>query len=59
MIATIILLTLLLINLGVTLGKHGEPKKEDYYNFWETLLATAFLLCLYYFAGLFDKFHSL
>lgn len=59
MIATIILLTLSAISLGMNLAKHGENKKEDKYNFWASLIASAITITLYYYAGLFDKFSDL
>ena len=54
MIATIILLLIGSINLGVALAKHNEPKKENY-NFWAQLIAFITLIVLYYYAGLFDN----
>lgn len=55
MTATIILIILLVLDLGITLAKHGEPKGGTY-SFWVTLLAVALQVYLYYAAGLFDKF---
>ena len=55
MIATIIIIILLAIDLGMSLAKHGEPKGGTY-NFWVTLLAVALQAYLFYAAGLFDKF---
>lgn len=55
MVATIILLALILVNLGIHLAKHGEPR-EDKYNFWLYLIATIIELVLYYYAGLFENF---
>jgi hypothetical protein len=55
MIATIILLVIQILNLGITLAKNGEPK-EGKYNFWARLLAVIILIVLYYYAGLFDNF---
>lgn len=56
MIAAICLLVLLVLDLGINLGKHGEPK-DDEYNFWTTLLSVAIMLYLYYKAGLFNNFN--
>lgn len=56
MIATIVLLVLLVLDLGINLGKHGEPKGGEY-NFWITLLSVAIMLYLYYKAGLFNNFN--
>lgn len=55
MIATIILLVLQILELGIALAKHGEPKEGDY-NFWAELIAVLILIVLYYHAGLFDNF---
>ena len=55
MICTIIILFILAVNLGVELGKNGEPKNTRY-NFWLTLVATVLNLLLYWGAGLFDNF---
>ena len=51
----IIILAILGINLGLNLGKHGEPKRENY-NFWGCLVATAITVLLYWGAGMFDCF---
>jgi hypothetical protein len=56
MVATIVLLVLLVLDLGINLGKHGEPKSGEY-NFWITLLSVAIMLYLYYKAGLFNNFN--
>ena len=55
MIATIIILVIMLITLGIHLAKHGQTR-EDHYNFWLYLFCAAIELVLYYYAGLFDKF---
>ena len=55
MIATIILLVIFILNLGIALAKHGEPK-EGNYNFWTDLIAVIILIVLYYYAGLFNNF---
>lgn len=55
MIASIIILALLGMSLGISLAKHGQPK-EGKYNFWLQLFATIIELILFYSAGLFDKF---
>ena len=56
MIATIVLLVLLVLDLGINLGKHGEPK-DGKYNFYTSLLCVAIILYLYYKAGLFNNFN--
>lgn len=54
MIASIIILVIFAINLGVTLAKHGEPK-DGKYNFWAEIISTFIMLSLLYCAGTFDK----
>ena len=53
MIATLILLTLQFLGLGLAMGFHGEERKV---NGWATLIAVIISLILYYYAGLFDNF---
>ena len=53
MIATIILLILQAIGLGLSWGTHGQERKV---NGWATLIAVIISLILYYYAGLFDNF---
>lgn len=55
MIATIILIAINVMSLGVVLALHGK-EKEGKYNFWLSLIATAFIFFLYYKAGLFNVF---
>lgn len=55
MTASIILLFLLAMYLGINLAKHGEDKTGKY-NFWIGLLSVAIYLVLYYYAGVFDNF---
>lgn len=54
MIATIIILVLLAMNLGIALAKHGDSKGK--YNFGIELLSTGIMILLYYYAGLFNNF---
>lgn len=54
MIASIIILIIYAINLGITLAKNGEPKGGKY-NFWAELISTFIMLSLLYCAGTFDK----
>lgn len=56
MIATIILLIVMVLAIGIAIGKHGEDRGE--YNAWTTLLSVIFELTLLYYAGLFDKFFN-
>ena len=53
MIATIILLLMMAMGLGMSIAKHGERTNE---NAWVTLIAGVIQLILFYYAGLFDKF---
>ena len=55
MVATIILLAILFINLGIELAYHGKPRIGKY-SFWGKLIAVIINLVLFYYAGLFDKF---
>ena len=55
MVATIILLCILFIKLGIELANHGEPREGEY-SFWKKLIAVIINLVLFYYAGLFDKF---
>ena len=55
MTASIILLVLAAMELGIYLAKHGEYKTGTY-NFWIGLLSVAIYLVLYYYAGVFDNF---
>ena len=55
MIATIILLSLELISLGIYLAKHKEPIKGEY-NFWYKLISFIVVIVLLYFAGVFNNF---
>lgn len=50
--AVYVLLALHLLDLGINLGKHGEPK-DGKYNFYTSLIATGIVIFLYYKAGLF------
>ena len=55
MIATIILLSLELISLGIYLAKHKEPRKDEY-NFWYKLISFIIVIVLLYFAGILNNF---
>lgn len=52
MTSRIIMICLLMISLGVNLGKHGQEKKEKY-NFWESLIATIIEIAILYCGGFF------
>jgi hypothetical protein len=58
MIASIIILVMYAINLGITLAKNGEPKGGKY-NFWAELISTFIMFMLLYWAGTFDKLLNL
>ena len=53
--ASITILVLLAMELGMNLAKHGESKSKEKYNFWTNLLTVAFELWLFAKAGLFDS----
>lgn len=57
MVATVILLVIQVLALGIALAKHGEPR-EGNYNFWTVLIEVIIAITLYYYAGLFDNFKS-
>lgn len=54
MIASIIILIIYAINLGITIAKNGDPK-DGKYNFWVELISTCIMFTLMYCAGTFDK----
>lgn len=60
MVSTIIILVLMTLGLGISLGKHGEHKPDFSceYNFWVELFVDIIWLTLLYNAGLFDKFFN-
>lgn len=43
------------INLGIALGKHGEPRKEKY-NGWVAMVGTAIFFTLAWLGGVFRCF---
>lgn len=55
MIATIILLAIMFIDLGIHIARHGKYR-DDKYNGWVALLAVIINLVLFYYAGLFNNF---
>ena len=40
------------MGLGISLGKHGEPK-DGKYNFFTSLITSGIIMFMYYKAGLF------
>lgn len=58
MIASIIILIIYALNLGITIAKNGEPK-EGKYNFWVEMISTFIMFMLLYWAGTFDKLLNL
>jgi hypothetical protein len=46
-------LGLLVLGLGLALGKHGQSRKP--FSFWETLINTAITFGLLYFGGFFKS----
>ena len=55
MIASCVLLIFVVMNLGIHLAKHGEPKTGRY-NFGVALISATIEVALFYYAGLFDCF---
>lgn len=53
-LAIYIWLALVLMSLGITLARHGEPK-EGYYNFWVDLIATIVSIGLLWIGGAFNN----
>ena len=51
--ATITILVLLVMSLGINLGKHGESETRTY-NFWSSLINFLIMFWLYYHAGIFN-----
>lgn len=49
----LILLGLMILALGITLAKHGQPK-NDKYNFGISLIANAIEIGLLYWGGFFN-----
>lgn len=56
MIYKIILLVLMVLTVGLTLGKHGEPKTGKY-NLWVTLFSFLLEIYLLHGAGFFNNFN--
>ena len=55
MIATLILIILYFVELGIHIGRDGQ-KIDKYYDYKKQIAAIMIVFALYYFAGLFDKF---
>ena len=55
MIATILIVLIMTLRLGVHLAKHGE-EVEKKFNFFRQLLVFVVNVLVFYAAGLFDKF---
>ena len=47
-----IIITFHILDIGVNLGKHGEPKTSSY-DVTISIFATIVMMVLYYYAGLF------
>lgn len=56
MIATIIILFLSVLKLGMDISNHGKEKTKKE-NAYISFVATGIVMVLYYYAGLFDKFN--
>ena len=53
----IIILSFMLIDLGISLAKHGEPTNQKY-DFWVTLIVVVIEFLLFWGAGIFDCFSN-
>lgn len=56
MVAKIIILGLLVMALGIHLGKHGEKRKKEKYNFWIASIRFGIWIYLLYKADFFASF---
>lgn len=56
MIATVLILMVLFMRLGVSLAFHGKERPREKGNFFLTFIWVCVCLWVYYSAGLFDKF---
>ena len=54
MTSQLILLGLLVLNISITLAKHGEPQPK--HNFWSTFVSTLIIVGLLYWSGFFNCF---
>jgi len=52
--AVITILSLHFISLLINAYRHGDSKRDEHYNIWITLLATAIAMFLYYKTGMFN-----
>lgn len=50
----IIFLALYAVNIGINIGKHGEPR-ESKYNAWGTLIASAIAILILAWGGFFTE----
>ena len=46
-------LALAMLDIGLALGKHGQPKSN--FNVWVTMLSTALILFVLFKGGFFDE----
>lgn len=56
MLPQLIMLSLLVIDLGISISRHGETKKETKYNAWATLIAKIIIWAILYFGGFWNVF---
>lgn len=52
-ICQILMLAIFFMSLGISIAKHGEPRR-GYHNFWIEFIAWAIQLSLLYFGGFFS-----
>jgi len=57
MIPQILYLAMMLIGLGMTFAKHGEPKKLGIVNAWYSLIGALLVITLLYYGGFFAVFN--
>ena len=50
----LIFLGLLVLNIGISLAKHGDPQPK--YSFWSTFVSTLITVGLLYWGGFFNCF---
>ena len=55
MMATLIILSIFTLTLGVHLAKNGQPRDGEYSFGW-SLVSYVLFMVLFYYAGLFDNF---
>jgi ammonia channel protein AmtB len=52
----IMTVVMVVLNVGISLGRHGEVKKQEKYNAWTSWLVACIVLTLAWLGGLFRCF---